>query len=131
MTGAPVAVAEKERGEIPAGVATQVTKDTEQSNEKPGATPSTNPPPTPVGAAETSGTGGSEQSGTISVSSIPDGAEIYVDAGFVGNSPSTLKLKPGKHTIRVTLTGFKEWVRELTVQAGSELKLVATLEKQN
>jgi len=49
----------------------------------------------------------------------------------MGNAPATLKLSPGKHTIRVALSGFKEWTREITVLAGSELKLAAALEKQN
>ncbi len=69
--------------------------------------------------------------GTIAVSSTPDGAEISVDGAFMGNAPATLKLPPGKHTIRVALSGYKEWTREITVLAGSELKLAAALEKQN
>ena len=69
--------------------------------------------------------------GTIAVSSAPDNAEISVDGAFVGNAPATLKLSPGKHTIRVSLPGYKEWAKEITVLAGSELKLAATLEKQN
>jgi hypothetical protein len=130
VTGVPVAVGEKERGEVPAGVATQVTKETEQSKEKSVTTPSTVAPP-PSSTSEGTVLGSPELPGSITISSTPDAAEIYVDGGFVGNSPATLKLKSGKHAIRVTLTGFKEWVRELTVQAGSELKLVATLDKQN
>ena len=42
---------------------------------------------------------------------------------------STLKLSPGKHSIRVTSSGYKEWSREITVQSGSEVKLNAVLEK--
>ena len=68
-------------------------------------------------------------SGSIEVKSSPDGAELYADGAFVGNAPATLKLPPGSHTIRVTETGFKEWSREIAVQAGSEAHLVATLEK--
>lgn len=67
--------------------------------------------------------------GSIEVRSAPDGAELFVDGGFVGNSPATLKLSPGQHTIRVTQSGYKDWSRDVTVQAGSEAHLVATLEK--
>lgn len=67
--------------------------------------------------------------GTIEVRSTPDGAEVYVDGGFIGNAPATLKLAPGQHTVRVTQTGFKDWSREITVQAGSEAHLSASLEK--
>jgi hypothetical protein len=69
--------------------------------------------------------------GTIAVSSTPDGAEVYVDGNFVGNAPATLKLAPGKHAIRVALSGYKDWSRDLSVLASSEVKLVAALEKQN
>jgi hypothetical protein len=58
------------------------------------------------------------------------GAELYSDGGFVGNTPSTLKLSVGKHVIKVTAAGHKEWSREITVQAGSELSLNAVLEAQ-
>jgi PEGA domain len=39
--------------------------------------------------------------GTITTRSDPDGAEIYVDEKFVGNSPASLKLRAGTHTIAV------------------------------
>lgn len=68
--------------------------------------------------------------GTVQVVSNPDGAEVYSDGAAVGNAPSTLKLSPGKHTVRVTSSGYKEWSREITVQAGSEVKLNAVLEKE-
>jgi hypothetical protein len=70
------------------------------------------------------------QNGGVSVSSTPDGADVSVDGDFVGNAPSTLKLAPGKHTISVVSSGFKPWSRDLTVVAGSDVKLNATLEKQ-
>jgi len=71
-----------------------------------------------------------EAVGTVQVTSNPDGADVYSDGSFVGNAPSTLKLAPGKHTVRVSSSGYKDWSRDITVQAGSELKLNAVLEKQ-
>jgi len=35
--------------------------------------------------------------GTIIISSNPDGAEIFVDEKFHGNTPATLKIPTGKH----------------------------------
>jgi PDZ domain/PEGA domain len=67
--------------------------------------------------------------GSIEVHSNPDSAEVYADGSFVGNTPATLKLNPGQHTIRVTLNSYKEWTRELMVQAGSDAHLAANLEK--
>jgi hypothetical protein len=65
------------------------------------------------------------------VHSTPEGAEVYVDGAFIGNAPATLKLSPGQHTIRVTQSGFKDWSRDISVQAGSEAHLSASLDKQD
>lgn len=116
VTGAPVSVAEKERSFVPVGVTTTVTKDTEPS------TPATAKP-----LAENAPS--ADAVGTVSLSTTPDGADVYVDGQFNGNSPATLKLKPGKHTIRVSATGYQEWTREITTDAGSTAHLAATLQK--
>jgi len=113
VTGAPVSVSEKERGEIPAGIAIQSVKDSGESKQAAAAPAST----------------ATETPASVAISSNPDGAEIYVDEALVGNAPSTLKLQPGKHTIRVTLSGYKPWSREITTQSGSEVRLSATLEQ--
>src|SRR3984957_11822020 len=68
--------------------------------------------------------------GTVNVQSTPAGGDVAVDGAFVGNAPAALKLPPGKHSVTVTSAGFKAWSRDLTVLAGSETSLVATLEKQ-
>ena len=117
VTGVPVSVADKEREFVPVGVKTAVAKET--------ATPEAN--------AQTASWKKSEApseapgTGSVLVSSTPDGADIYADGAFVGNAPSTLKLSPGKHVIKLTASGRLEWTREITVQAGSELKLNAAL----
>jgi hypothetical protein len=66
----------------------------------------------------------------VSVTSIPDGAEIYVDGTFVGNAPAYLKLSAGKHAIRIAQPDYKDWTREIGVQAGTGPHVVATLEKK-
>ena len=72
-----------------------------------------------------------DATGTVELHSTPDGAEVYVDGAFIGNAPATLKLAPGQHTIRVSQFGFKDWSRDITIQAGSEAHLSASLDKQN
>ena len=62
--------------------------------------------------------------------STPDAADVSADGNFVGNAPATLKLSPGKHTIKVSLSGHKDWTREITVSTGSDVALNATLEQQ-
>lgn len=71
-----------------------------------------------------------EDKGKILVTSVPDGAEVYVDEDLVGNAPATLRLSPGKHTVKVSQTGFKPWSRQVAVYAGSETNLKASLEKE-
>jgi len=68
--------------------------------------------------------------GTVTVSTNPAGADISVDGAFVGNAPADLKLPPGKHTVAISLDGFKTWSRDMTVLAGSKTNLDATLEIQ-
>jgi len=121
VSGVPVSVAEKEREFIPVGVTTNVTKGGDES-EKAAAKPA-------EGAAKLE-TVSADAAGTVQVTSTPDGADVYSDGSFVGNAPSTLKLAPGKHTVRVTASGYKEWSREITVQSGSAVKLNAGLEKE-
>jgi hypothetical protein len=67
----------------------------------------------------------------IALVSTPVGAEVTVDDAFMGNAPAKLRLKAGKHTIKVTMAGYKDWSREMTVMSGSEVNLTATLEKAN
>jgi hypothetical protein len=68
--------------------------------------------------------------GSIDLISTPAGAEVYVDGAFIGNAPATLHLSVGKHTVKVSQSGYKDWSRDLTVLAGSEAHLNAGLEKQ-
>ncbi|MGO9402950.1 MAG: PEGA domain-containing protein [Terriglobales bacterium] len=71
-----------------------------------------------------------DANGRIALTSSPDGADIYVDDAFVGSAPATLRLSPGKHTIKVSQGGYKAWTKELSVVGSSEVSLKATLEKE-
>ena len=115
VTNATLTVSEKDKEFVPMGMSTTVTKDTEsaqavQTNDKTGAPAAT-------------------ETGSIVVTSTPDGAEVYVDGAFVGNAPATLKLAAVKHAVKVTLQGYKDWTKEITVLPSSDLKLNASLEK--
>jgi hypothetical protein len=92
--------------------------------EKPAA-PAVQIPPSPATTQPSS------DFGTVAISTVPDGAEVAVDGAFVGNAPASLKLAPGKHTITVSQTTYKNWSKELSVLAGSEVKLNAALEKES
>ncbi|MGB7730240.1 MAG: PDZ domain-containing protein [Candidatus Acidiferrum sp.] len=56
---------------------------------------------------------------TVSIGSIPSGADILVDDGFTGNTPSTINIPPGKHVITVKKAGFVDWVRSMNFYSGS------------
>ena len=56
-----------------------------------------------------------DDKGKITVTSVPDGAEVYVDEDLVGNAPATLKLSAGKHTVKVSQTGYKPWSKQVAV----------------
>jgi hypothetical protein len=108
-TGQPVAVSEKDRGYVPTQVKTTVVKSS--------------------GGQDSASAADTQHTGSIVVESTPPNAEVYLDSAFVGNAPATLKVPAGKHVIRVALSGFKDWSKEINVLAGSEVKLVAGLDK--
>jgi hypothetical protein len=69
------------------------------------------------------------QPATVTVKSTPLGADINVDGKFVGSTPSTIPLLPGDHMISVEKEGLRPWQRQMTVSAGGNINLDATLEK--
>jgi S1-C subfamily serine protease len=66
--------------------------------------------------------------GTVTISSDPDDAEIYVDDKFVGNAPAKLKLPAGNHVMTLKAAGFKEWRRTLEILKDSHVTLKPVLE---
>lgn len=66
----------------------------------------------------------------VSFVSVPQGADIYVDGKFMGNTHSTLALPAGSHEVRVEGARFKPWTRTLSSTAGSTVTIRATLEKK-
>ncbi|HEY6249556.1 MAG TPA: PEGA domain-containing protein [Candidatus Angelobacter sp.] len=119
-TGAPLSMSAKDRESVPALPNTKIVKEEEKDKDKDqGKESAASQASSPVG-----------EIGTVSVKSTPDAADVSADGNFVGNAPASLKLTPGKHTIKVSLNGYKDWTREITVSAGSEVALNAALEKQ-
>jgi hypothetical protein len=66
--------------------------------------------------------------GTVTISSDPDGAEIFIDDKFLGNAPATLKLPPGSHAVLLKFPGHTDWGRTLEVLKSSKVSPKATLE---
>jgi hypothetical protein len=59
------------------------------------------------------------QATSIAVDASVPNCDIEVDGSFVGSTPSTINLTPGKHEIVVKKTGFKDWSRSMTVTGGT------------
>jgi hypothetical protein len=107
-THAPLSVSEKDREFVPATVNPNVVKDHGEGEATPAA---------------------KKETGTVSLTSEPSGAEVSIDGEFAGNTPCKLTLDAGKHTIKVTAKEYKEWQHEMTVREGSEMTVNAQLEK--
>jgi hypothetical protein len=67
---------------------------------------------------------------TVSFSSEPNGADIYIDGKFVGQTPATISVQPGSHVVVVKATGRKSWQRDLEVLKDSPVALRPVLEIQ-
>lgn len=78
-------------------------------------------------AKDTHPTAAVEVFGSVAISSVPDGADIYVDGKFVGNTPETIKLPAGPHNIRISTEGRKDWERLIEVLKDNQLTLKAQL----
>jgi hypothetical protein len=120
VTGVPVSVAEKDREFVPVGVKADVTKGEEEEK---------NAQAKPAGNTSAENKDSELSKGVVNVSSNPVGADVILDGAFVGNCPATLRLAFGKHLIAVKAAGYKDWSRDINVQAGSEVQLTANLEK--
>ena len=56
-------------------------------------------------------------SGLTVEANVPN-CDIEVDGSFVGSTPSTLNLTPGKHEIVVKKAGYQDWLRSMMVGTG-------------
>jgi hypothetical protein len=94
-------------------------------------TPSTAPTaaPAPPAPSLAVAPAGPDEVASVQLSSDPTGAEIAIDGNYVGNTPSLIKLKPGTHSIRMTLPGYAPWVRSIETAAGESRNFAATLDK--
>jgi hypothetical protein len=65
----------------------------------------------------------------VEVTSVPGGADVELDGNFVGNTPSTIGVSPGEHTVGVKKAGYKTWERKITVSSG-KVNISAELEPE-
>lgn len=65
--------------------------------------------------------------GTVSVTSNPDHAQMYVDGNYQGKTPLTVTLYPGSHSFRLILSGYSDYTATVYVNANSNQNLYANL----
>ena len=61
----------------------------------------------------------SPQSAVISVDASAPNCDIEIDGNFMGSTPSTINLAPGKHVIVLKKNGYQDWTRTMTVTSGA------------
>jgi hypothetical protein len=66
---------------------------------------------------------------TLEITSNPPGAEIELDGSFSGDTPSSITIAPGEHTLKVGKPGYKPWERKMKTTSGN-VKVVVELEQQ-
>jgi hypothetical protein len=70
-----------------------------------------------------------DKSGTLSITSEPAGAEIYVKDFFRGVTPLIMKLEPGTYYVRAFKKGWRNWMQPVKVGEGEEAYLAVTMVK--
>ncbi|WAI02109.1 PEGA domain-containing protein [Methanogenium organophilum] len=66
--------------------------------------------------------------GTLSVSSTPSNANIYLDGSYRGTAPRTIGgLSQGAHTLEVTMPGYQEWTNTINIHSNQVTYVTATL----
>ena len=65
---------------------------------------------------------------TVTVRSVPSGAQVTTGGSFRGVTPITIDLPPGvTHTITIARAGYAPWTRDLFAEAGKQSTLDARL----
>lgn len=64
---------------------------------------------------------------SINVTSTPAGADITINGGFVGNTPSLVEVDPGENVVVLSKKGYADWTRTVKVKGGT-INLNAELE---
>ena len=68
--------------------------------------------------------------GTLSVSSSPSGAAVYVDGNYQGVTSTTVgNLYPGQHSVQLIKAGYQDWTGTVSIASGSTTYLSPTLVK--
>jgi len=68
--------------------------------------------------------------GTLSVTSNPKNAKVYVNGEYEGITPIDITLTPGKYSVKITKEGYKDFSGPITIQERETKNVSATLTKE-
>jgi len=68
-------------------------------------------------------------SGTLVVNSTPQGAQLYLNGRFVGSTPVTVRVTPGRQDVELRLAGYETYRTSVNVNPGQTVNINATLER--
>jgi hypothetical protein len=71
-----------------------------------------------------------QEPATVDFASDPSGADIVIDGNFQGNTPSSLQVTAGRHTIELRLSGYRTYTVTMRVDPGSHPRISKALEKE-
>jgi len=70
--------------------------------------------------------------GSVEVTSVPDGATIYLDGNYAGISPKTISDIPtGVHAITLKKDGYNDWDSEIDIIKGKTVSINARMETRD
>ncbi|NJF26148.1 PEGA domain-containing protein, partial [Thermococcus sp. Bubb.Bath] len=69
-----------------------------------------------------------EKKGTLHISSIPEGASVYIDGNYMGKTPQTLQVLPGTHIVTIAMEDYQNYTTTITVGAGESKTISPTLQ---
>ena len=71
------------------------------------------------------------ENASVTLTSTPDGASVFIGETSVGNAPLTFEILPDVPTdISVVMEGYVTWVESVTLTPGEHYTLYVTLEKE-
>ena len=69
-----------------------------------------------------------EKTGSVTITSSPSGAEVYLDNEYHGTTPNTINAVPaGNHLVEVRERGYRTWTQNVTVTGGSTVSVSPSL----
>lgn len=68
---------------------------------------------------------------SLSIASVPAGADIQIDGVFIGTTPSEIPVQAGDHHIIIAENGYKTYERTIRVLAGAKQSISAELERSS